>query len=68
MAPSPLLTVRDVSQLLKVKEATVRTWIREQQMRAIKFGRDWRIREDDLEMFIEERANIDATQKRAGAA
>lgn len=68
MAPSPLLTVRDVSQLLKVKEATVRTWIREQQMRAIKFGRDWRIREDDLEMFIEERANIDATQKRVGAA
>ncbi len=69
MTQKPLLTVRETSDLLKVKEATVRTWIRENQLRAIKFGRDWRIREEDLEAFIEARANISpAVERAAGAA
>lgn len=69
MTQKPLLTVRETSDLLKVKEATVRTWIRDDQLRAIKFGRDWRIQEEDLEAFIEARANIaSARGRRAGAA
>lgn len=64
MTQKPLLTVRETSDLLKVKEATVRTWIRDDQLRAIKFGRDWRIREEDLEAFIEARANIRPAQAR----
>lgn len=69
MTQKPLLTVRETADLLKVKEATVRTWIRENQLRAIKFGRDWRIQEDDLEAFIEARANIrPARERKIGVA
>lgn len=64
MAQKPLLTVRETSELLKVREATVRTWIRDNQLRAIKFGRDWRVREEDLEAFIEARANIRPSRER----
>ena len=60
MLRSPLLTVHDVAELLQMKEATVRSWIRENQLRAIKFGRDWRIARVDLENFLNEHANIEA--------
>jgi excisionase family DNA binding protein len=67
MAQKPLLTVRETAEMLKVREATVRTWIRDNQLRAIKFGRDWRVREDDLEEFLEARANIrSATPRKIG--
>lgn len=56
MLSRPLLTLHDVSELLKVKEATVRTWIAQGQIRAIKFGREWRIAHKDLETFVAERA------------
>ncbi|NBB84222.1 MAG: helix-turn-helix domain-containing protein [Alphaproteobacteria bacterium] len=51
------MTVHEVAEQLKVKEATVRTWIRDRQLRAIKFGKDWRVAVDDLEAFLNERAN-----------
>ena len=53
----PLMTVHEVAEQLKVKEATVRTWIRDRQLRAIKFGKDWRVTVADLEAFLNERAN-----------
>lgn len=57
MLSQPLMTVHEVAEHLKVKEATVRTWIRDRQLRAIKFGKDWRVAVDDLEAFLNERAN-----------
>jgi excisionase family DNA binding protein len=51
------MTVHEVAEHLKVKEATVRTWIRDRQLRAIKFGKDWRVAVVDLEAFLNERAN-----------
>jgi len=53
----PLMTVHEVAEQLKVREATVRTWIRDRQLRAIKFGKDWRVAVVDLETFLNERAN-----------
>jgi len=52
----PLMTVHEVAEQLKVREATVRTWIRDRQLRAIKFGKDWRVAVVDLETFLNERA------------
>lgn len=57
MFRKPLLTVHDVAALLQVKEATVRQWIRNKDLRAIKFGREWRVAEADLEEFVTTRAN-----------
>ena len=43
MLSAPLLTIHEVAELLKVREATVRAWINDNDLRAIKFGREWRV-------------------------
>lgn len=57
MLSKPMLTIHEVADLLKMKEATVRTWINDGSLRAVKFGRDWRVAVKDLEAFVQERAN-----------
>ena len=57
MLEQPLMTVHETAEVLKVKESTVRSWIREKKLRAIKFGREWRIAVIDLESFLNENAN-----------
>lgn len=52
MLSRPLLTLHEVAELLKVKEATVRTWINNGEIRAIKFGREWRVAYKDLEAYV----------------
>ena len=60
MLSRPLLTVHETAEQLKVKESTIRAWIRNGKLRAIKFGREWRITVKDLERFLNENANFDA--------
>ena len=57
MLSRPLLTLHEVAELLKVRESTVRSWIHDESLRAVKFGRDWRVSHRDLEAFVEARAN-----------
>ncbi|WP_416899767.1 MAG: helix-turn-helix domain-containing protein [Minwuia sp.] len=57
MLSRPMLTIHEVSDLLKMKESTVRGWINDGNLRAVKFGRDWRVAYKDLEAFVEARAN-----------
>ncbi len=57
MLSKPLLTVHDCAEMLKVQEATVRHWIREKRIRAIKVGKEWRISVKDLESFLNEHTN-----------
>ncbi len=57
MLEQPLMTVHETAEKLRVKESTVRSWIREKKLRAIKFGREWRITVVDLEKFLNENAN-----------
>ncbi len=59
MLSRPLLTVHEIAEQLKVKESTIRAWIRQDKLRAIKFGREWRVTVVDLERFLNENANID---------
>jgi hypothetical protein len=35
MLSAPLFTIQEVSELLKVSEATVRSWIKNQELRAV---------------------------------
>ena len=58
MLSRPLLTVHETAEVIKVKESTVRTWIRDGKLRAIKFGREWRVSVKDLERFLNANANI----------
>ena len=57
MLSKPLMTVHEVAEALKVTEATVRTWIRERKLRAMKVGKDWRVSVADVEAFLDEHAN-----------
>jgi excisionase family DNA binding protein len=60
MLTRPLLTVHETAEQLKVKESTIRSWIRSGKLRAIKFGREWRVTVKDLERFLNENANFAA--------
>lgn len=57
MLSKPMLTVHEIADLLKMRESTVRAWIRDGDLRAIKMGRDWRVAVKDLEAFMEGHAN-----------
>lgn len=62
MLSKPLLTVHEIAELLKMRESTVRAWIRDGELRAIKMGRDWRVSVKDLETFMEGHANRPADE------
>ena len=57
MLSKPLMTVHEVAERLSIKESTVRSLINGRKLRAIKFGREWRVAVRDLEAFLNENAN-----------
>lgn len=48
-----LLTPGDVAERLKISVYTVKNYLRKGTIKGIKVGDLWRIREEDLEEFIE---------------
>jgi excisionase family DNA binding protein len=48
-----LLAVADVAQYLGVKQTTVQRWCREGSLPCVKIGKEWRIRREALERFLE---------------
>jgi excisionase family DNA binding protein len=59
----PMLTTHEVAELLKISEATVRTWIHNGDLRAIRVGREYRVVVKDLEGFLEARATRPAHRR-----
>lgn len=52
-----LLTTREVAERCCVTARTVARWIREGELKAVKLsGKTWRVREADLDDFIEGQA------------
>ena len=56
MLSKPFLTTHEIAELLKVREQTVRTWIHQEELRAVKLGREFRVAVKDLETFVNEHA------------
>jgi len=56
MMSRPFLTTHEIAELLKVREQTVRSWIHQQELRAVKLGREFRVAVKDLEAFVNEHA------------
>jgi excisionase family DNA binding protein len=56
MLSKPFMTTQEVADLLKVREQTVRAWIHNSELRAVKLGREFRVAVKDLEAFVNERA------------
>ena len=48
------LTVEDISQELGIDEQTIRLWIRSKRLRAFKPGKQYLVKREDLEKFLEE--------------
>ncbi len=55
---SRLLTVVEVATLMRVSRMTVYRLIRRGHLKAIRVGRNYRVREDDLNEYLEEQAVI----------
>ena len=51
--PETLLTVKEVASYLKLNPLTVYAYIREGKLHAVKFGRTYRVSEEDLRLFID---------------
>ena len=68
MADQQFRTVREVAELLKINEATVRRWIRDGELRAIDIGKGWRIGPDDLDAFLDDHATRPAGRTGNGGA
>lgn len=49
---SELLTVREVAEVLRLKPDTLYRWAREGRLPAIKVGKEWRVRPDDIERIL----------------
>ena len=62
MSQEQYQTVKDVADLLKVSEVTVRRWIKDGELRAIDIGKGWRIGPGDLDTFLECHATRPAGQ------
>ncbi|GAB5467547.1 MAG: helix-turn-helix domain-containing protein [Rhodospirillales bacterium] len=58
MLSKPFFTTQEIAELLKISEATVRGRIHNGDLRAIRFGREFRVSAKDLEAFV----NAHATQ------
>lgn len=53
------LTVEEIAKRLKVKEFTIRDWIRKKELPAYKLGREYRVKVSDYEKFLQERHTTD---------
>lgn len=51
-----IYTVDEIARKLRVSETTVYKEIHERRLRAIKIGRQWRIRKMDLDSYLESQA------------
>ena len=59
-APSqPFLTPQEVSELLQVSVYTVRRWIKQGELPAYKVGRLWRIKNGDLNTWLDQQRPLD---------
>ena len=61
-----MLTPKEIAKELKVKEQTVMKWLREGTLKGVKLGKLWRIKEEELQKFIEQGMKEDE-QKRMKA-
>jgi len=59
------LSVEDIAKELNVHPDTVRGWIRAKQLKAFRFGRDYRVKREDFDKFVDERATMDDDNKHA---
>lgn len=61
MSAPPLLTVAEVADLFRVSSMTVYRLIRNGELPAVRVGRSYRVREDDLQSYLQSQVVDPAT-------
>lgn len=56
--PTEWLSADTIAEELGVNVATVRAWIRRKRLKAVRIGRDYRIKKTDYGAFLEEHSTI----------
>jgi len=51
-----LLTIDEAAELLNVSDMTVRRLIKDKQLLAAKIGRQWRIKEKEIEFMVDKKS------------
>ena len=64
--PDEQLTLPQVARLLGLNPSTIRLWVSEQRLPAVRVGRRWMVRRGDLEEMLAEQPKI-GHPKRRGA-
>jgi excisionase family DNA binding protein len=57
-----LLTVKEVADTLTLKETTIYEWLKAGKLKGAKIGDTWRVKESDLQAFIESAYKIEAKE------
>ena len=52
MEKEKLMTVKQVADYLQLKESTIYAWAQDGKIPAIKIGRTWRFRHNDLDIWL----------------
>lgn len=52
--PEKFYTAEELADYIKVSGQTVRAWIRDGKVHATKFGRSWRIAEEEVRRIVAE--------------
>lgn len=55
---SKMYNCEEIAEIYNVKLITVWDWIRKKKLPAIKIGREYRIKEEDLRIFEDERRTV----------
>ena len=64
MLSKPFFTIHEIAELMKVSEATVRHWIHDGELRAVRLSREFRVAAKDLEAFVNEHATRPAREEK----
>ena len=59
----PMLTIKEVAKTLRVSDTTIRRWIEEGKIKALKFGHQWRFRTSDISQWLE-RGDLETSKSR----
>jgi excisionase family DNA binding protein len=62
MVDERLLTPEQTAERLQLSEITILHWLRAKKLPGVKLGKLWRVRESDLEKFIDALSNGHTTQ------
>lgn len=49
-----MLTLKEVGEVLRISDTTLRSWIDDGILQGYKFNREYRVKKEDLEQFIED--------------